>query len=123
MLVTDVEYNTTYNVKATAVDHSGLESEESEIITFSVGDVFISETLVSTLRIFPNPASSTINICSNFNDYAEINMYDISGRIVKRCSLNNLQNTSVDVENLIPGLYIMEIITKEMAIIKKITIK
>ena len=50
-------------------------------------------------------------------------MYDISGRIVKRCSLNNLQNTSVDVENLIPGLYIMEIITKEMAIIKKITIK
>lgn len=72
-------------------------------------DNFKSEK--EALRIFPNPASSEINISigvENINDY-EINIINVLGKIQKV----KIENSKISVSNLASGVYFISAISKD----------
>ena len=63
----------------------------------------------NTITLYPNPVVNTLNVST---DYDVLNIYDISGKLVKTSNTNS----SVDVSNLENGVYIVSIdgITKRI---------
>ena len=61
-------------------------------------------------KIFPNPANSEINILSLSNsNYYNIEIHDLTGRIVKIENSRISNNTTLDVSDLKSGNYIIKI--------------
>jgi len=60
---------------------------------------------ISSIQIFPNPASTTITIEPDFSE-AQYRVLDFLGRIV---SFGEIQDKQVDVSDLVPGLYFLKI--------------
>lgn len=65
-------------------------------------------------QIYPNPVQNnlfvTLDNASRGN--GAVSVYDLSGRIMKQEKINKTQdlyNTGVDMKNLVPGLYIVEV--------------
>lgn len=67
----------------------------------------------SNISIYPNPSSGyiTVRLGQNISN-ANIFVFDIMGRIVKKQSINNRINTILDFSE-IPGLYFVKISTNE----------
>ncbi len=55
------------------------------------------------IKIFPNPATQTVQLTANFT--GTIELYGIQGQLVKQFSLSN--NNSLDVTDLAPGSYVL----------------
>lgn len=69
----------------------------------------VFQELQETIFIYPNPASSFININSK-NKVHSIVIKDIEGRILKSLILNNSsQNIQMNVSGLSAGLYVLQI--------------
>ena len=70
------------------------------------------------ISVYPNPTTDYLNIkisgSSNFN----LNIYDLNGKLLK----SEKNNTSIQIQDLTNGLYIVEIVDLESdnKIIKKI---
>jgi len=61
-------------------------------------------------KLFPNPANSEINILSLDNsNYYNIEIHDLTGRIVKIVNSRTSNNTTLDVSDLKSGNYIIKI--------------
>ncbi|MBI3521369.1 MAG: T9SS type A sorting domain-containing protein [Bacteroidetes bacterium] len=90
----------------------------SNILT-SVGDVAKSKE--AQLNIFPNPASTSLNIritnCKISNSLS-IEIYDMQGRLVKRMTNITLEN-SVSITDLAEGSYIVNLVDKNRIITSK----
>ena len=73
----------------------------------------------NSFRIFPNPASSTINIKSNLKiDLVEV--YDVIGKQV----ISDVTSTKkLDVSFLKPGMYLIKLYSEGLSVTKKIMIK
>ncbi len=69
----------------------------------------------NTVKVFPNPVSSSTNLEFNLKSRSnvEIEVYNLSGQIVKSVKLGNcnegINNTMIDASNLIKGNYIIRI--------------
>jgi hypothetical protein len=63
----------------------------------------INETMVAKSDIYPNPASTTINIPANIISYR---IFDISGRLLLSNSSNSA--TTIDISSLTQGAYLIE---------------
>ncbi|WP_179020994.1 T9SS type A sorting domain-containing protein [Winogradskyella forsetii] len=63
-------------------------------------------------KIFPNPASSILNISMNENLITNLNLYDLSGRLVINTTLENTDN-AIDVSQLRSGIYVLEFINEK----------
>ncbi len=72
------------------------------------------------LSVFPNPTRDIFNIESN-EKIKEITMIDIRGQIIRNIPLNSL-TTEINVSNIRPGIYFMEIQTNESVITKRVKI-
>jgi len=92
----------------------------------SVGDF----SLDLNLTLFPNPVINKLEIegtsQSNLGE-TKISIYDYSGRLIKTVISNNLSNTgfntSLDVSELMPGLYVVEVQSENNNSIAKTFIK
>jgi len=71
--------------------------------TASVSDVSVN----SGTRIHPNPVANTLYVESPNNIVQSINLYDISGKLLKTVSDKN----SIDVKDLYSGIYLARITT------------
>ena len=95
--------NGTVIVKATAKDGSSIEGSKSIVIT---GQSIGLETLQkSSIQIYPNPVSSNLNINSNesIETYA---LYSVQGKLLKEGQVIAQQ---VDMSNLQPGIYLIDL--------------
>jgi hypothetical protein len=84
------------------------------IVCPSLGENEISE--IDKLRVFPNPASETINVKHSFtqNDKSKIKILDQVGRVVSVYNVQNPENsTAINISNLAPGIYFIELTSKE----------
>ena len=85
-----------------------------------------SNTDNELIRIFPNPAQNSITISypCNANKNLEINVKDISGRNMYMesvpCNGDNITQHQVNISNLLPGMYIVELTMDAQHTIKKI---
>ncbi len=94
-------------------------------ITNSTGITAIDEN--NGLTIFPNPASSEVNITFgyNMNETTVIEINDIAGRLVKTTSVENPiqgQTIKLDVEELNAGTYFISVTNKNNKLVSKLTL-
>ncbi len=94
---------------------------------FDFGVGIQDTSLNSTPGIFPNPTSGnlTVMLSSNISDEAVINVYDAIGKLVynKIFHIHPLSKSiHLSVENLIDGMYVLEMKTKTEHYFKKINI-
>jgi hypothetical protein len=56
-------------------------------------------------NIYPNPATTYLNI--NINGEALVNIYDMTGRCVKRATIND--SSTINIEDLKQGVYFVNV--------------
>lgn len=78
------------------------------------------EAIKSNLQAFPNPAQTTLNIINPKNGTNNVEIYDITGRLILKKDFNSNENKiSVDVQSLSNGNYIYKIGNSSAKFIKK----
>ena|SRR5690606_21787990 len=111
------------------ITHKGTSLEKSGVQKFSLIISGMDEKASATnyeipgLSIYPNPVSNTLNIQSPQHSLAGANVQilDISGRVVKEVYLSNQQEVyQMDVSDLNTAVYLIEIQTDEATSISKI---
>ena len=75
--------------------------------------------------IYPNPSTTGIvNIKFNhINSLTRIDVYDISGKIVKTFTESTISSTTLLIDNLHTGIYFMKVSTMNAVLTKKVVIK
>lgn len=69
----------------------------------------------STISIYPNPVVDKLYINSK-EPIKEINIYDCTGKLI-----HNVRNSNtIDVSNIVPGVYLIKCSTAKFSVIKKI---
>lgn len=86
----------------------------------------ISETpQAASIQVQPNPVNDYFQV--TFGDFAgrvrELEMFDISGRMVKNISIENAAQVTVQREGLASGSYVLRIITDKGDIQKKLVVQ
>lgn len=62
------------------------------------------------LKLFPNPASSTLILANSGTENININIYDIRGALVKTTTVLKEQKIQLDISTLDCGLYFYKVI-------------
>ena len=90
------------------------------VCTVGINEI-ASET---TFNLYPNPASTTINIDLSElkNSTATINIYDVTGKIVKTISTTE-KTLSIDRGELRSGIYFVQVIVADKVLSKKIVLE
>ena len=94
-----------------AMDLEGNESTCEFNITVGEASSVVDQELANSIVISPNPVSNIVTI-TRTTDIPLENMaiYDIHGRIVKNIDVNLIsKNHTIDLSNLSPGLYLLEL--------------
>lgn len=81
-----------------------------------------------SFNVFPNPSNGLFNITlqSNNSDKAIIQLFDMSGRLIRQNTLNETQseiNSSVDYSDVSNGIYLMKISKGDESGVKRIVIE
>lgn len=101
---------------------SNTRKEWSEVYKLPTTSLAIQELEVikSSLQAFPNPAQTTLNIVNPKNGTNNVEIYDITGRLILKKDFNSNENKiSVDVQTLSNGNYIYKIGNSSAKFIKK----
>ena len=85
-------------------------------ITLSKNTIGIEEAWVNNLNVFPNPATTEVNIIADFNDvnFTRIVIFDLSGRQVKELYAGSNKNgiyQNFDISYLKSGTYLLSLIS------------
>lgn len=98
------------------VSHKGTlknsTQEFSIIVSGQGGPLSIEETAFNALKVYPNPATDIINLegDSDVLAGAEVDVYDMNGKLVISEKLNNSMGQSkLDISRLNSGLYVLTI--------------
>ncbi len=80
-------------------------------ICLNVNSVGLLEKEVESLSIYPNPATSQINITSN-SSIKTVIIYNLTGKLIKELTYenNNLKDVSLAIDELAQGMYMVQII-------------
>ena len=78
------------------------------LLAYTCTDLAVSESKSLTVSLFPNPANDKINVMSNTSKQQTIEIYGMDGKKVKEATISGAEK-SVDVSNLIKGIYILKI--------------
>ncbi|PSG91753.1 LamG-like jellyroll fold domain-containing protein [Aurantibacter aestuarii] len=77
---------------------------------------FFSQELES--NIYPNPTKNTVHINLKNSSQAEIDIYDLNGRLIKNQSV--LNNDIIDLSSVANGIYLFKITSNEGVVTKRI---
>ena len=79
-----------------------------------------NDALAKQFNVFPNPASSVINIANANALVQEVTIADINGRRVKSQKYNGVANAALNISELSAGAYFMTITSNKGTATKKI---
>lgn len=105
---TELFPDTEYVALGSAKNANG-EWGETTVVHFKTPKAQSLSEMEATFNIYPNPAKSMINIESSLNGKAQIKFFDMTGRCVKEVSATDMNNVSVNVEDLNEGVYFISI--------------
>lgn len=126
----DMNYNTTaagFNISATHTAHIDINFERSlsqkTIVPVASGISNINKA--ATFTAYPNPATDVINInWSNLSDdKATINITDISGKKVFSSEVKMDANAAINISNIRPGFYFLNVQTESSSNTQKLLIQ
>jgi hypothetical protein len=90
------------------------------LIPLPVNNLSVNDFSEELVRVYPNPASAAINIQLPANySTSKSSIYDLNGRKVAETGSNQ---STIDVSNLVAGMYVLSIAIDEIVINKKIVI-
>ncbi len=127
----DMNYNTTaasLNVSLTQVTYTDINFERSNsqktIVPVTSGISNINGKVVS-FTAYPNPATDVININWNnlSDDKATINITDISGKKVFSSEVKMDANAAINISNIRPGFYFLNVQTESGSNTQKLLIQ
>ncbi|MCX7743362.1 MAG: PKD domain-containing protein [Flavobacteriales bacterium] len=104
----------TFTVCLTVTGIGGCEAStcRTVIINPFVG---INDELETTLMIYPNPADNYVIVPSISNhSFEKLNFYSMDGKLIKSTNLSsNNTNSIIMIDDLAPGIYLMQLISSE----------
>jgi hypothetical protein len=71
------------------------------------------------LSIYPNPATDDLTISNINSSIAEIEIIDITGKLIKQLPINNVKEIKINISDLSNGIYIIRIGNEFQKFIKK----
>ena len=74
------------------------------------------------ITIFPNPAADRLNVSIDIEDVKQLNLLDMTGRIIWSSVSPNRQEI-IDVSSLNDGIYIIQSVTDEFSYINRVIIQ
>jgi len=89
---------------------------------FSKGALGVSDQQIVDVNVYPNPTTGILNLISGKN-IDNVNVYDISGRLVKTVNRISSDKSVLDLSSLASGTYILKIQTDNKVLTKKVIIK
>ena len=94
---------------------------KSELLNGALQPMFEVE---SSVRIYPNPATNEffLNTEDEINEWSEVVIMDVNGRVVHRQSLNS-QSVRITLENVNAGTYIVATTTAHVSEINKLILR
>ena len=90
------------------------EITKVEFVT-SLEDVI--EFVENNFKIYPNPATSHLNIKSEMTGKGEVAIYDMTGRLVKNVSVSDLSNATINLSDIEKGIYLININGKKEKVV------
>jgi hypothetical protein len=92
----------------TATDSNGCSSTSAP---YEYDNVGLGKESISTFSLFPNPAKEKVGVIFNANvDAKEVVLTDLTGRVIKRVSVNNKDSVVLDVSTQSSGVYLVSIV-------------
>ena len=76
----------------------------------------------STLTLSPNPATETVTITTT-DHYDAIEIYDISGKLQMRTTVQNEQRNTLNIANLSKGIYFVKTISADKEAVAKMLVQ
>lgn len=107
----DTEY--CYEVVAAYGDIGSGYSEEVCATTL-VDNISENEAL---FKVYPNPASSCINIKSNMTGEGVVVIYDMTGRCVKSMCVSDMSNATINLSDVEDGMYLIDVNGKKQKVV------
>ncbi|MCL2649758.1 MAG: discoidin domain-containing protein [Candidatus Azobacteroides sp.] len=107
-LGTGSQYSTTYSVKVTI---GGIFDYFNVTTIDPPSDGIYLVNIGKELIIYPNPAAEFVNIRSSYTDNALVEIYSVSGTLVKKESLIS-GSGRLDLSDVNPGMYLVKYINK-----------
>ena len=107
---------TTYYAIAQGKNRNDEWGEITKIEFTTIGDGIV-EFANNDFKVYPNPASDFINITSELNGEAEVNIFDMTGRCVKNVVINDMNNATINISDIEKGVYFVNINGKVMKLI------
>lgn len=106
---------------------SGAEFADIDVRAFKTGALGMDELATIAMNVFPNPASSEVNVSfeATNNDYA-VALMDLQGRVIAAKNMTNLNGTQVvsfSTENVAKGSYIVSVTVNGLTTTKNVVIK
>lgn len=81
----------------------------------------VTEFLNGKFNLYPNPATNVVNITNSENmSVKEIEIYDVTGKLINTQSFNNETNIQLNVETLTNGIYLLHLQTNGGTAVKKL---
>ena len=113
--------NYCYKIKALE-GYCESESSNQECKTFLDLDIITDNSFKATLYPNPTKGRTTLRV-EGLNESADVEIYDIKGRLIRTLSINPGKNElEIDVENLANGVYNIRISNTTTNIIKKLIV-
>ena len=79
-------------------------------------------SLESVLTIYPNPTTGQFKITSELNEAGELQLFNQAGQLVYKKSLENLKENNIEIKDLTPGYYNLQVISYAKKYLGKLNI-
>ncbi|PCH68686.1 MAG: hypothetical protein COC01_03285 [Bacteroidetes bacterium] len=98
-----------------------------DVCDSSITSINVNNVEIPYLSIYPNPSKGKFNVefSSSYNEMLSINIVDIAGRQVyaDQSVIYDNHRKVIDLSNLPDGIYLMQLISSEMLVNKRIIIQ
>ena len=112
----ELEYNTEYCYSVTALRNEQESESSEEVCIKTLGEGI--EEITSSYQLYPNPAKDKLYITTNDYEYIEeISIYNLSGVLIYKET--DFNNKSVDVSDMVSGVYFIKVKTENETFIQK----
>ena len=79
-------------------------------------------SLESVLTIYPNPTTGEFKITSELNEAGELQLFNQAGQLVYKKSLENLKENNIEIKDLTPGYFNLQVISNSKKYLGKLNI-
>jgi suppressor of ftsI len=75
------------------------------------------------LVAYPNPATNTISFTGDYQDQGMLRIYDLTGRFIREYEVGDLSNTTINVEDVSRGMFVLEYTSGSKRYVQKVSLQ